>query len=200
MLNRLHFLKFAAFMLAIELLITTPLSTHTIYAAENNSPESKPVQADAFIKLVNAPLAVGFCDGVSEILTPECQALVALYNSTDGAHWTDHTNWLVTSTPCDWIYVICDTGHVVHLYLGNNHLSGTIPSELKDLTSLQDLYLGSNNLTGSIPPELGNLSNLLNLDLFGNHLTGSIPKELGSLSNLVSLSVGSNTLTGIIHN
>ena len=37
------------------------------------------------------------------------------------------------------------------------------------------LYLDYNDLTGSIPSEIGNLTNLIHLDLNYNQLTGSIP-------------------------
>ena len=44
--------------------------------------------------------------------------------------------------------------------------------------------LAGNQLTGEIPAELGNLTSLIWLDLYSNQLTGEIPAELGSLSNL----------------
>ena len=55
-----------------------------------------------------------------------------------------------------------------------------------------------NRLTGSIPTQLGNLSFLERLDLRHNRLTGAIPARLGNLSNLQSLLVDDNQLMGII--
>ena len=46
-------------------------------------------------------------------------------------------------------------------------LSGSVPPELGNLSSLETLDLASNDLTGSIPPELGNLPRLEILDLSG---------------------------------
>jgi Fibronectin type III domain/Leucine Rich Repeat len=86
--------------------------------------------------------------------------------------------------------------HVI--VLNENHLSGSIPSELGNLTSLEHLMLYSNNLSGSIPPELGNASNLGSFRLNNNHLTGVIPSELGNLSALNELYLYSNNLTGAI--
>ncbi len=79
-----------------------------------------------------------------------------------------------------------------------NALTGSIPSELGNLSNLSYLNLRSNDLTGSIPSELGNLSSLTDLDLRSNDLTGSIPSELGNLSSLTDLDLGSNALAGPI--
>ena len=46
------------------------------------------------------------------------------------------------------------------LYLHNNDLTGSVPSELGQLTSLRRLWLDRNDLTGSIPAALGSMSNL----------------------------------------
>jgi hypothetical protein len=51
------------------------------------------------------------CSAVSEIPLIECQALEALYNSTNGDGWTDRSGWLTTNTPCSWRGVTCNTGH-----------------------------------------------------------------------------------------
>jgi uncharacterized protein YjbI with pentapeptide repeats len=77
-------------------------------------------------------------------------------------------------------------------------LTGSIPSEIGNLTNLTNLNLRFNDLTGSIPPEIGNLTNLTYLDLRGNDFTGSIPPEIGNLTNLTSLWLNNNELTGSI--
>jgi hypothetical protein len=63
---------------------------------------------------------------VTEIPQSECEALVALYNSTNGPGWLDNTNWLETTTPCSWYGVLCSGGHVYDVDLSSNQLSGTI--------------------------------------------------------------------------
>ena len=138
------------------------------------------------------------CSTVTDIPQNECEALVALYNSTNGAGWTDHTNWLVNNQAGTWYGVTVSSGHVIELSLWVNQLTGPIPPEVGNLSNLYYLFLGGNQLTGPIPPELGNLSNLQVLDLDGNQLTGPIPPELGNLSNLEYLDLWWNQLTGPI--
>ena len=146
------------------------------------------------------PLSALFtnCASQTEIPQTECEALVALYNSANGAGWIDSSNWLQTSTPCSWEGITCSSGHVSELYLAGKNLFGTIPPELGNLTNLTKLYLIDNQLTGSIPTQLGNLSNLTTLNIEMNQLTGPIPAELGNLSNLKTLAMGWNQLTGSI--
>jgi len=138
----------------------------------------------------------GLCAGVVEIPVSECQALEALYISTDGTNWTTNLDWLLTATPCSWHGVACATGHVSRLDLATNNLVGTVPPELGNLSGLTQLLLGSNQLTGPIPPELGNLSSLVLLSFTSNQLTGSIPPAIGNLVSLTGLSMNSNQLIG----
>ena len=138
------------------------------------------------------------CDTVTEIPQVECEALVALYNSTNGANWSNNSGWMDTNTPCNWYGVTCSSGHVTQLDLYNNQLSGSIPPELGNLANLRWLTLSNNQLSGSIPPELGSLTNLLDLYLDWNQLSGSIPPELGNLANLQDLDLSNNQLSGSI--
>ncbi len=131
----------------------------------------------------------------------ERNALVGLYNSTNGASWNDNTNWL-TNDPCDnnWSGIVCnETGETVtKVVLVSNNLDGTMIPELGDLINLTELTLRNNHLTGSIPIELSALSNLQTLNLSLNQLSGSIPYQLGVLSGLTRLILDHNQLTGFI--
>ena len=40
------------------------------------------------------------CGIVNTIPTAECEALVALYNNTNGDNWIDNTEWLQSADPC----------------------------------------------------------------------------------------------------
>jgi hypothetical protein len=84
------------------------------------------------------------------------------------------------------------------LDLQTNQLTGSIPTQLGNLTNLQVLNLHRNRLTGPIPSQLGNLASLVYAALNANQLTGSIPTELGSLTSIQSLFLDENRLTGAI--
>lgn len=125
-------------------------------------------------------------------------ALVELYNSTDGANWTNKTNWL-TSSPIDTWYGITVSGErVTRINLGQNGLNGTIPVDMGSMSSLTSLKLHNNSLSGPIPSELGYLSNLTELILSTNALSDTIPSSLGDLTLLQNINLSSNNLTGSI--
>ena len=131
--------------------------------------------------------------------TTDREALVALYQATDGDNWTNNRNWLENARLGTWHGVTTDrNGRVVELDLSENELRGTIPPELGTLSNLEALNLSVNQLRGEIPPELGNLISLEVLDLFENQLSGMIPSELGNLTNLVGLALFDNNLRGTI--
>ena len=135
----------------------------------------------------------------SQVSLTERDALIALYNSTDGANWKINTGWLgAAGTECDWYGITCSGGSISQILLSNNFLTRSIPAELGNLTNLERLYLHNNSLAGSIPAELGDLTNLTHLYLYNNALTGSIPAELGDLTNLVYLYLYFNSLSGSI--
>ena len=126
-------------------------------------------------------------------------ALVALYKATDGPNWVNSENWLTDAPLSEWHGVYTSgSGRVQSLSLQDNGLTGPIPPELGNLTSLGNLSLSSNNLNGPIPSELGNLASLRSLYLDANDLTGPIPSELGDLARLEYLFLHRNRLTGPI--
>ncbi len=134
----------------------------------------------------------------SQVPQTERDALIALYNATDGPNWTNNTNWNTAETVDTWHGVVVVEGHVTELQLQSNQLVGPLPSDLENLINLRILNLYSNQLSGSVPLELSNLSDLISLSLYANLLTGTIPSGLGNLSNLITLNLSSNQLTGTI--
>ena len=127
-------------------------------------------------------------------------ALIALYNATAGANWTDKTNWLgAEGTECTWFGVQCDFGgNVSSLILRQNNLVGSLPNELASLSALQNFDLGGNQLSGTIPSNITQLLNLKFIHLWGNQYTGSLPLVFGELPQLQRLSLGGNQFSGTI--
>jgi Leucine-rich repeat (LRR) protein len=82
------------------------------------------------------------------------------------------------------------------LWLDDNGISQTIPTEIGLLTSLASISIANANLTGTIPTELGLLTNLQRLWLFNNQLSGKIPTQLEQLVNLEVLKVNDNSIKG----
>jgi len=149
---------------------------------------------------LTALLLCAAASGWAAVPNAQRQALIALYDSTNGAEWTNNTGWLgAAGSECTWYGVTCNGTEtaVTGLNLAGNNLVGTIPSQLDALDLLVYLDLSSNSLTGAIPPALGNLA-LAGLNLSQNQLTGHIPEELGNTVTLRVLYLFSNQLTGSI--
>ena len=197
-LKRLAFGKASVYLtlMLLNLAVATVGTGRAAQAATNGDPHTGSASTSPLARVQAA--AFSSCSNVSEIPLAECEALVALFNSTDGPNWTVNSGWLETDTPCSWHGVTCTAGNVVRLGLDSNGLNGSIPAELGNVSSLTQLHLDHNELSGTMPAELGNLSSLQGLFLRFNQLSGSIPLELGNLSILTSLSLFTNELSGSI--
>jgi len=132
------------------------------------------------------------------IVQAERDALVNLYNASQGAQWTSNSGWNgPTGTECSWSGVTCDTGQttVVGLNLANNHLQGSL-SALTALTNLVYVDVSQNALTGPIP-SLAGLSNLQVFNAYSNQLSGVLP-SLSGLTALQQFRVWGNQLSGAL--
>jgi len=126
----------------------------------------------------------------SAIPTAQRNALIAIYNNTDGPFWRDRDGWLGSSgTECWWHGVTCNASStsVSEIDLTYNRLEGILPPEIGDLEDLEVLILRSNSLDGPLPDELFDLTNLRILSLYGNSLHTTLPAEIGNLTQLVEL-------------
>lgn len=124
-------------------------------------------------------------------------ALVALYNSTSGDTWTNSSNWL-TGTLDTWAGVTVQEGRVTNLDLTNSGLTGTLPSEIGDLTALINLSLVFNSISGNLPAEIGQMSSLQVLNLGNNDISGLIPQEIGNATALREIYISNNAFEGAI--
>jgi hypothetical protein len=131
----------------------------------------------------------------------DCEALIALYESTDGENWNDNSNWLGDS-PCNaaksWFGVSCLGGRVTEINLSENNLVGGLPDELGNLGQLSALDLFSNTITGTLPAALFNLDTVTFLQLGNNEIEGTIPPEMENMDGLVSLYLNQNSFSGVI--
>jgi len=125
-------------------------------------------------------------------------ALVALYNATDGANWNNNTNWLSSEPISSWYGVTVSGDRVIKIQLSSNNLKGSLPSQIGNLSYLQELILPNNKISGTIPTAIGNLYYLIRLYLYSNQLSGTIPNELGNLYYLEQLVLYNNQLSGTI--
>ena len=133
-------------------------------------------QLSHLLLLLLAVLPLGVAAPASAQDTTDKDALVALYNATDGANWTTNTNWTSEQPLSEWHGVITLNGRVVGLSLTRNGLNGTLPVALEDLTELTVLSLADNSLAGALPAELANLSELIFLNVsYNSDLTVRFP-------------------------
>ena len=116
-------------------------------------------------------------------ISPDRDALVAIYNATDGRNWRRKTNWLTDAPVGEWDGVVTDNAdRVVSLTLSTNQLRGRLPGVIGKLSELRHLGVAGNQLYGAVPAELGSAQKLDSLFLNNNNLTGVIPDrflELG---------------------
>lgn len=70
------------------------------------------------------------------------------------------------------------------LELSLNEMTGTIPTSVQQLSSLQYFAMAFNELTGTLPTVLGRMSSLQFLNMRSSGVHGTIPTELGQLSSI----------------
>jgi hypothetical protein len=91
----------------------------------------------------------------AQVNVQDSLTLVDLYNSTNGASWKDHTNWLTNKRVSSWFGITVRTERVIEISLYDNNLVGVLPSSIGNLVKLDTLLLFFNKLTGGIPSSIG---------------------------------------------
>jgi hypothetical protein len=94
-------------------------------------------------------------------------ALVALYVATNGANWTNKSNWLQTPVKT-WFGIKSDQNRVTEINLPNNNLVNVLPNDLRDLLFLTKINFASNKLIGI--NNLNSIQSLFSADISGNNL------------------------------
>lgn len=125
------------------------------------------------------------------ISSAERNALVALYNQTDGKNW--NRTWDLAKDPKTWFGITIANREVTEIKLSSNHLKGSFPAFVSAFPALKVLDLSSNNLSGTLAGINGLPLQVLNIS--NNNLSGDISAEIAGLSSLVELGIGSNHFT-----
>jgi hypothetical protein len=128
-------------------------------------------------------------------------ALVAIYNSTNGATWA--RPWERTQPITSWDGVVTsdinNQVRVTELRLWENNITGTLPSQYLDyLSELTMFHLADNNIGGSIPEVTGGMINVELIALQGNLFEGNVPGSIGLLTKLQDFYISGNKLSGQI--
>lgn len=69
------------------------------------------------------------------ISNAERDALIGIYNTTNGAHWSQ--TWDLTKDPRTWYGIIVKNSRVQEINLKGNALKGTFPANLATFQSLK---------------------------------------------------------------
>ncbi|KAK4374157.1 hypothetical protein RND71_004834 [Anisodus tanguticus] len=101
--------------------------------------------------------------------------------------------WDSTKPFCSWAKVKCDktSGTVTSINLDSQSLSGSLPSDLNQLSNLNILSVQKNSLSGTLP-SFANMTTLTEIYLDNNRFT-SIPQDfLLGVTSLITFSISEN--------
>ncbi|KAL8237957.1 hypothetical protein R6Q59_019038 [Mikania micrantha] len=87
---------------------------------------------------------------------------------------------------------------ILNISLLANHLTGSIPKELGNLSSLTTLTVEDNMMSGTIPTELGNLASIERFFLNSNSFSGELPASFAKLTTIMEFRIGGNNFSGKI--
>lgn len=142
------------------------------------------------------------CADVIDVPQAQCQALVDLYDSTDGPNRInkDRRFWF-TDRVCNWGGGInCGEwgGQIYELNLQSNNLVWSIPESIWDITSMTTLSLNDNQIT-SLPSTIWNLTGLQTFYVQYNKLT-SLPESMKNMNASMDVAYNSICLLGLSSN
>lgn len=156
-----------------------------------------------FIMLSGALLAMSLL-GHAQIPLSERQALIDLYEATQGDDWYVNTGWKDEDgtfrphgTEHEWFGVIMDPSfpHVLGISFFYNNLIGKIPASIGDLKELRNFCVSGSQLE-EFPMAVLTFQHLGKLFLDGSGLSGAIPEALGEMQTLKFLNLAENAFSG----
>ncbi|WP_235297910.1 leucine-rich repeat domain-containing protein [Portibacter marinus] len=133
------------------------------------------------------------CDAPSH---PDYDALMALFNATDGSNWTNNGGWGSDCDVCNWYGVGCSGNEVWSLSLSNNNLVGILPDELGQMQYLERFHAWDNQITGGLPDGLFEAPSLDIIVLNDNPINGPIPPSITNAQKLKTFRCSHCELTG----
>ncbi|WP_452225520.1 T9SS type A sorting domain-containing protein [Lacinutrix chionoecetis] len=117
------------------------------------------------------------------------EALIDLYNSTNGPAWTNNANWL-TGPIETWEGVTVTNCRVTKLNLQDNNLNGTLPASFSNLTGLKYLHLNVNNISGVLDTSL--MTSLVTLGAQNNNFNDI---EISANDVIQRVNISNNPIT-----
>lgn len=135
-----------------------------------------------FLLSVSVSIVAGLTPGEQTALRDLARENPALQRATPPWNATDATR--ACSSP-PWAGVKCDPSRaVVGLSLIGWSLTGTIPTSLGNLESLQQLEIFDTHMTGTVPASLASLHNLVHLAIQKNAYLEKMPDVFDELTQL----------------
>ncbi|KAF3794526.1 putative receptor-like protein kinase [Nymphaea thermarum] len=119
-------------------------------------------------------------------------------SGSNGWYTPGSSTTVMNNVTCNCTFANGTVCHVVSMSAIVNRISGPIPKEVGNISTLQQLVLESNRLEGTLPPELGNLTSLTRLVLSSNYFTGELPSTFAKLANLKEMMIMGTSIEGPI--
>lgn len=196
-----HLCRFTAFKrrftqpFSVLLWCILPVLTWSQIAVAEDAPVSvskgSPVQ-----KIPSKPALRYNCALQSQISLAQCNALVELYQHTNGKKWQNvkQKPWLSNDNPCSWDGLRCEDKQVTVLNLKNRGLHGKLPA-MSRLSGLEELNLSENpELRGPVP-DLSTMTQLVSLEMAVTGLAGFLP-DLSNFAHLKRFDVRNSQFIG----
>lgn len=115
-------------------------------------------------------------------------ALSEFFARTGGGSWTRRDGWNTAAELDEWHGITLRDGRVRSVVLEDNGLTGPVPAEIANLTTLDTMNLGGNRLSGEFPVTVASMADLTSIRFSGNEdMEGRLPFGLIELTRLEAL-------------
>ncbi|XP_052142426.1 probable leucine-rich repeat receptor-like protein kinase At1g68400 [Oryza glaberrima] len=124
-------------------------------------------------------------NSTASVLDRQADALLQWKSGLDG-HGSCLNSWTKGTNTCNWTGIVCSTSDdapgILSISLNSCGISGSLGKFwFAEFPHLQGLDLGNNSISGLIPSSIGRFVDLFDLDLSSNRFSGSIPTSLDGL-------------------